>query len=125
MILDMRGSDQRRKRLGIPLLVIGIVLMLWAWGNWIYRASKSEERVGTIAQNVAAPNPETVLAARLSPLVLLVGSLLVLLVLFGSYALIRAARRYRTLAGRKRPAPTPSDDVWAMNKLRNHDDEEL
>ena len=125
MTLGMRGSDQHRKRLGLPLLVIGIILMLWAWGNWIYRASKSVEREGTIAQNVPAPSPDTVLAVRLSPLVLLVGLLLVLLVLFGSHALIRAARRYRALADRKRPPPTPADDVWAMNKLRNRDDEEL
>lgn len=125
MTLGMGGSDQHRKRLGLPLLVIGIVLMLWAWGSWIYRTSKSAEREGAIAQNVTAPSPETIRAVGPSTLVLVVGLLLVLLVLFGSYALIRAARRYRALADRKRPPPTPSDDVWAMNKLRNHDDEEL
>ena len=125
MTLGMRGSDQHRTRLGLPLLVIGLILMLWAWGSWIYRASKTAEREGAIAQNVSAPSPDTVLAVRLSPLILLVGLLLVLLVLFGSYALIRAARRYRALADRKRPPPTPADDVWATNKLRNRDDEEL
>jgi len=125
MTLGMRGSDQHRKRLGLPLLVIGIILMLWAWGNWIYRASKSAEREGTIIQNVPAPSPDTIRAIRLSPLVLLVGLLLVLLVLFGSHALIRAVRRYLALADRKRPPPTAADDVWAMNKLRNRDDEQL
>lgn len=125
MTLGMHGSDQHRKRLGLPLLVIGITLMLWAWGNWVYRASKSLEREGTIAQDVSTPSPDTIRAVRLSPLVLLVGLLLVLLVLFGSYALIRAARRYHAIADRKRPPPTPADDVWAMNKLRNRDEEEL
>ena len=125
MTLGTRDSDQHSKRLGLPLLVIGIILMLWAWGSWIYRASKSVEREGTIAQNVTSPSPNTILAARLSPLVLLVGLFLVLLVLFGSYALIRAVRRYRALADRKRPPPTPADDVWAMNKLRHRDEEEL
>lgn len=123
MTLGMRGSDQRRKRLGLPLLAIGIVLMLWAWGSWIYRSSIRVEREGAIIQDAPAPSPETIRAVGLSPLVLLVGLLLVLLVLFGSYTLIRAARRYRALADRKRPPPTPSEDVWAMNKLRNHDDE--
>jgi len=125
MTLGLRGSDQHRKRLGLPFLVIGIVLILWAWGSWIYRASKSVEREGTVAQNVISPSPDTIRAVRLSPLVLMVGLFLVLLVLFGSYALIRVARRYRALADRKRPPPTPADDVWAMNKLRHRDEEEL
>ena len=125
MTLGMRGWDQRRTRLGLPLLVIGIILVLWAWGSWIYRASIPVERDGVVIQEVSAPSPDTIRAVRLSPLVLLVGLLLVLLALFGSHALIRAARRYRALAARKRPPPTPADDVWAMNKLRNRDDEEL
>ena len=125
MTFGLHGSDQHRKRLGLPLLVIGITLLLWAWGNWIYRTSKSVEREGMIAQEVTAPSPETIRAVRLSPFVLLVGLLLVLLVLFGSYAIIRAARHYRAFADRKRPPPTPADDVWAMNKLRHREDEEL
>ncbi len=125
MTLGMGGSDQHRKRMGLPLLVIGIILMLYAWGSWIYRAPKSAEREGAIARYVSAPNSDSVLAVRLSPLVLFVGLFLVLLVLFGSYALIRAARRYRAIADRKRPPPTPADDVWAINKLRNRDHEEL
>jgi len=123
MTLGMRGSDHYRKRLGLPLLVIGIILMLWAWGSWIYRASIPVVREAATVQDIPAPSPDTIRAVRLSPLVLLVGLLLVLLVLFGSHALIRAARRYRALAERKRPPPTPADDVWAMNKLRNRDDE--
>lgn len=125
MTLGMRGSEQHHKRLGLPLLVIGIILMLWAWGSWIYRSTIRVERERAIIQDVPAPSSETIRAVRLSPLILLVGLLLVLLVLFGSYTLIRAVRRYRAHADRKRPPPTPSEDVWAMNKLRNHDDEEL
>lgn len=127
MTLGIRDSDQHRKRLGLPLLVIGIILMLWAWGSWIYRSSIRAEIDGAIIQDVPAPSSETIRTVRLPSLILLVGLLLVLLllVLFGSHALIRAARRYRALADRKRAPPTPSDDVWAMNKLRNHDEEEL
>ena len=124
MTIGMRGSDQHRTRFGLVFLVIGIILLLWAWGSWIYRASSTVEREGAIAQSVPTPSPDAVRAVRLSPLILLVGLLLVLLVLFGSYALIRAARRYRALADRKRPPPTPADDVWAMNKPRNREDEE-
>lgn len=125
MTIGMRGSDQHRTRLGLVFLVIGIILMLWAWGSWIYRASTAVEREGAIAQNVPAPSTNTVRALLLSPLVIVLGLFLVLLVLFGSHTLIRAARRYRALTDRKRPPPTLVDDVWAMNKLRNRDDEEL
>jgi len=120
------GSEQNRTRMGLVFLVVGVVLVMWAWGSWIYRASVPAETAGTLAEHVAAANPAVVRAARLSPLVLLVGLLLVLVVLFGSYTLIRAIRRHRALADRKRPPPTPADDAWAMNKLRNPpDDEEL
>ena len=124
MTIGIHGSDQHRTRFGLVFLVIGIILLLWAWGSWIYRATNPVEREEAITQNVPAPSPNTVRAFLLSPLVIIVGLMLVLLVLFGSHALIRAARRYRALADRKRPPPTPADDVWAMNKLRNRDDDE-
>lgn len=124
MIFGMRGSNQHRTRIGLVFLVIGAGLLLWAWGSWIYRASNPQEMEGAIALPVPAPNPDSMRAFLLSPLVIIIGLLLVLMVLFGSHVFIRAARRYRALDDRKR-APTPADDVWAMNKLRNHDEDEL
>ncbi len=117
------GSEPNRTRMGLVFLVVGIVLVMWAWGSWIYRASVPAETAGALSERVTAGNPDVVRAARLSPLVLLVGLLLVLVVLFGSYTLVRAMRRHRALADRKRPPPTAADDAWAMNKLRNPDDE--
>jgi len=125
MTFGTRRSDQRRTRFGLVFLVLGLALVLWAWGSWVYRASYPPEKEETTTQNVSTASADTIRAVRASPLVLLVGLLLVLLALFGSHALIRAARRYRALALRKRPPPTPADDVWAMNKLRNREDEEL
>jgi len=122
MTMGMRGSDRHRTRFGLVFLVIGIILVLWAWVSWIYRASVPAETGGALAEHAAA-NPDVVRAVRLSPLVLLVGLLLILLVLFGSYTLIRAIRRYHVLTDRQRPPPTPADDVWAMNKLRKGDEE--
>ncbi len=124
MIFGMRGSNHHRTRVGLVFLVVGAGLLAWAWGSWIFRASNPVEMEGVVAQPPRAPNPESVRAFLLSPLVFIVGLLLVLLVLFGSHVLIRAARRYRALDARKR-TPTPSEDVWAMNKLRNHDEDEL
>ncbi len=125
MNLGKPGSEQHRTRVGLLFLAIGVVLVLWAWGSWVYRASAPVEAAGSPIQNVSAPSPDTVRAVQLSPLILLVGLLLLLLFLFGSHAMVRAARRYRELAARKRPPPTASDDVWAMNKLRHREDEDL
>ena len=126
MSVGTPGSDQHRTRLGLPFLVLGTILMLWAWGSWIYRASNPLETAGATSEHLPAPSTKTVRAVRISPLILVVGLVLVLLFFFGSYAIVRAARRYRDLVGRKRPPPTPSDDVWTMHKLQDRpDDEEL
>ena len=50
-------------------------------------------------------------------LVLLIGFVLALLFLLSTYVLVRSMRRYRAAASRRRRAPTPTDDVWAMGKL--------
>lgn len=123
MTIEMRGADQHRIRFGLVFLIIGTILLLWAWGSWIYRAANPVDTETAIAQNAPAAGSDTARAFLLSPFVIIIGLILLLLVLFGGHALIRASRRYRDLANRKRPPPTPADDVWAMNKLRNRDDE--
>ena len=39
IILGKPGSEQHRSRLGFILLALGLLLMLWAWGSWIFRES--------------------------------------------------------------------------------------
>jgi len=50
-------------------------------------------------------------------LLLLVMLFLALVVFVGSYVLVRAVRRFRGNLRRQRPAPTASEDVWAMHRL--------
>lgn len=36
-------GDDRRTRAGLVLLVAGTLLLVWAWGSWIFRTSDSSE----------------------------------------------------------------------------------
>lgn len=80
---------------------------------------------GSFVDHAASgPSPHTAQAVQASPYVLMVGFLLVLLFLGGSFIIVRSARRFRESVLRKKPAPTESDDVWAMHKLRETEREE-
>ena len=107
----------RRAKVGAFLLILGFLLMFWAWGSWLYRESVEHD---------AASDPQAVnieidetreSAVRALPRLLLVSSLLVIVVLFGCYAVIRFARRYKELVDRSRTKPTPSESVWEMHRL--------
>lgn len=36
-------GDDRRTRAGLILLVAGTLLIVWAWGSWIFRTSDSSD----------------------------------------------------------------------------------
>ena len=42
--------------------------------------------------------------------------ILIVVFLFGSYAILRASRRFRASLTTRRPRPTDASDVWAMHK---------
>ena len=119
MMLGTSSPEQNRTRLGLLCLLVGILLLLWAWGSWMYRASVPGETASTLRQDADTAAPDPAKAVRIAPVVLWVGLLLVLLFFFGSYVLIRASRRYRASAARQRATPSPSEDVWAMHKLKD------
>ena len=56
-------------------------------------------------------------------LFLLVGLILVLVVLLGSFILVRSSRRRRAALDHKYAPPTASEDVWAMHQLSEDWDE--
>ncbi len=72
------------------------------------------------ALSQVAVSPEH--AAPALALVLLVVFVVVLVFLIGGWIIVRSARRRQALTTRKRAAPTPSEDVWAMHKLPEDDD---
>jgi hypothetical protein len=117
MGLGTSASSVNRLKLGLVFLALGVVLLLWAWGNWIYRSSNGLSEGSVTVEHVAgARSPATMQAVQASPLVLMVGFFLVIVFLVGSYAIVRGSRRLREAILYEKPAPTASDDVWSMHK---------
>lgn len=110
-------SDQHRLRIGLVVLVTGVILMLWAWGSWAYRlsAEKPDPRIGT--RIVEAPTEQQVQAAGAMRWFLVVVFVVAVGGLLGSYVLLRMARRYRESANRSRPPATNYPDAWSMHRL--------
>src|SRR5512145_2498786 len=116
MTLGTSNSEPHRVRMALVSLLVGVVLFLWAWGNWIYRASRTEVGTNMSASREEEPPPGPVETVRSMSAVLLIGFFLVVVFLASTYAIVRSSRRLRELIFRQRPPPTPSDDVWAMHK---------
>ena len=130
---DMRinelAAEQRRIKLGFAALVLGLLLVFWAWGSYLFRASTAA-RAQAIARVQVATNDGTLEGAnptdrakiaRALWLFLVFGLLVVFLILFGTYAIIRAGRRYRAQIERDRPPATNADDAWEMHTVPQSD----
>ena len=125
MILGARDTEQHRVRVGFLFLAIGLLLLLWAWGNWVFRESvPTKAQTVTYARDTESVPPSTddpaaarIEAVRTLPLILAFSLVVILLVLLGGYAMLRTARRHRAAIDRPRAAPTDARDVWSMHKL--------
>ena len=117
--------DPARTRLGIIVLVIGLLMVFWAWGSWVYRVSADPSSAAMIVQTAetedGAPTADQIKAASAMKLLLIVGFILFLAVLLGTFIMVRSARRYREAASRARAAPTAATDAWAMHRLPESD----
>ena len=124
MSLGPSDSQANRVRVGLLCLAVGVVLMLWAWGNWFYRSSVASETVdGAGVRATGESMAEHGGAALGSSAALLLVFLIFLVFLVGSYALVRWSRRFREVLLRTPAAPTPSDDLWSKHKLRGDEED--
>jgi hypothetical protein len=125
------SSDQNKARLGFLFLIVGLVLIFWACGSWMYRASvpvhaQAQVRAqGNGVQQDELPDGlgDRAQVARALWLFLIVGAGLILLVLFGTYAIVRAARRFRSTLEPEKPEEPDTRDVWSMHRLADEDEE--
>ena len=115
-----QDSDQRRTTLGLAFLVLGLILLMWAWGSWIYRASNTAKPIA-VGRAEDTPN-DAEKAVRIAPSMLVGGVLLVVVFLAASFVFVRSSRRYRQSLGRRGAAPSNTSDVWSMHKLKDFDD---
>lgn len=123
------AGQHKRTRTGVSCFVAGVLLLLWAWGSWIYRTSVTGSELAAAQAEPLDRTPEATEVVRALPLFLLVGLLLVLAFLAGSYVLVRSSRRYRKhrwqsgrLTQHSGSATSQMDDVWAMHKLPDDTD---
>jgi len=58
MAQGLSGSEQNRIITAIVLLVLGLLLLLWAWGSWVYRTSPPESVTAALGANVEEWNTE-------------------------------------------------------------------
>ncbi len=125
---NLTPPDQNRFRFGIVILVMGIILVLWAWGSWIYRSSSTAPPGSSINRsfeydenleevNARSEYPDQTQVAKTLPTMLLYGFILFMVVLAATFILVRATRRYLAAAAHKRAPPTETSDVWSTHKL--------
>lgn len=142
-MLGQPDSEQNRFKLGVLFLIIGLLLVLWAWGSWVFRISADSSEKANPDAALPFVSPPAIRGSSLAfPPWLLMGEgnspsdtnekpeglrlvaltsmtvvLLMTVFLFGSLAVVIGTRRWRALADRKRAPPTPNADVWAMHKV--------
>ena len=124
-MLGGEHTDSRRTRVGLAVLMAGLVALGWAWGNWAFRASReSQAEVVRPVDRPPMENHREQAVVRSLPLVLLSVFAVLLVFLAASYVIARAARRARAEAGRRADTPTAAADVWATHAVRDDFDED-
>ncbi|MHC5108767.1 MAG: hypothetical protein ACYTHJ_02675 [Planctomycetota bacterium] len=112
------NAEQRRFKTGLLTLIGGVLMIVWAWGLWIYRSTAPKARFveemadeGQPAVNSSAP------ASALAQL-LIVALILAIVVLVGTLVIKRSWRRFLT-DGRsgKTTGASHAGDAWSMHKL--------
>jgi hypothetical protein len=112
-----------RTRVALVLLLLGLLMILFAWADYVFLTASSVTPEVVARVNEPSADDSTRALEALSTL-LVVGLLLTLIVLVGSHVLVRAARRYRAVGNRARSPATPSEDVWSLHRAPPLEDEE-
>ena len=116
MTLGSNGWEQNSTRLGLAFLLLGVLLMLWAWGSWSYRTGASGGGLGAAPAVQAQPKVDRAKAVKSLPALLAAGVLAVLLFLGASLVIRRWSKAMREAANRRQSDPTPAEDVWASHR---------
>ena len=106
MASDPNPPDARRTRNGLICLVMGVVLVLWAWGSWVYRTSEPADIPTGREQNGLQAAADQAAVDGWSPVALVGGLFVFLLVLFTGYVLWQRWRGGGAATGGGPPAST-------------------
>lgn len=136
-LISAGEADRKRNRRALFVFLIGLVFVIWAWMNMVVRVMYGASNVPIDSVSPLdgdPPESRTVsderrkekgrLLARSATPLLLVGLLLVLVFLAGTYVLVRSSRRFLERTRRERAPPTPVPDIWSMHKAPEFPEEE-
>jgi len=103
-----------------PITMFVFLMSLWPswvmWGRLDWRIGAAMVDPTTAGGAVLEQLADPAKAAPALGLLLLIGFLLTLVFLLGTFVIVRSLRRYWAAAARRRCKQTPMDDVWAMHK---------
>ncbi len=111
------ATGQTRIRFGTLSLVLGVLLIAWAWGSWMYRQSVEADVPNSIQAVEPAAQADQAAPAMALARLLLISFVLILAILLGSYGLSRSIRRYQARFRHERAPATDTTDVWAGHRL--------
>ncbi len=117
MVTFWPATDQNRIRFGIVSLAGGALLIAYAWGSWMYRVSVVADAPNGGGLGDASTDVDPATPALAMVKLLLIGFILVIVVLIGSYAISRAIRRHQRGLRRERSEPSDTEDVWSTHRL--------
>jgi ABC-type Fe3+ transport system permease subunit len=115
-------GNRRRVRLALVVLLVGIGVLLVAVGMTVLRGDASYEELVATSKD-AKPKPNDRDRAMAATVTLVYGTVLLLIFMFAAVALVMASRRYRQHLTASRPAPTPTDDLWAQHRAPDEAEE--
>jgi uncharacterized integral membrane protein len=124
---DERATQGRWMRAAWRVVLVGVVVILlamligWALRGGAFSSGPAIASDGQEAPASPAAAPERTRAATL---VAVYGAVLLCVLAFvlAILALVSASRHYRRRLLRKRPPPTPTDDIWSQHRLpEDHD----
>lgn len=115
MTQDATGSDQKRIRTALIFLVMGMLLLVFAWGSWVYRTPTPPMAV----ESTGGPErADAVGGATTSWQWLVAVTVVVLVLLFGGYLLLRLGRPLEGTWGGQETAMSPPGDEPAARRVR-------
>lgn len=115
-------EEQSRRRVATVLTLVGLGLILTGTALLLYQHHQIQRSSHPTPHAVEEPGSLALAHAIQRALFLLI--LLVGVFAVASYAFIRWSRRYRQWLLRTPPPATPDEDVWAMHRLPDEEDED-
>jgi hypothetical protein len=112
---EEQTSDYRRTRLGLIILLVGVLLMIATLGLGLMRDSGGEMVADTDEPAVVVASSAE--RAEVAVVVLVYGTVLLFVFVVATVALVVVSRNYRRHLARRKPSPTPVDDVWSRHRV--------